>query len=312
MDRLAGSPSFHHYLPIMDEIFHDGFYITSGGFGTTRPRQPYPPEAHPQLYHFDWRDGRVLPEFAIILISTGSGIFQQDGSAAIPVPKRSVILLVPGVWHRYRPDPATGWTEKWFQFNGEFAHRLLERGLITPKAPVFKPNNFAEMERRLDGLLQRIHQNPTSNSLVLSLEAQGILSQLFSPTETFQKSSAPLYAQNNPLVGSALSYIWTHNHRTISVADVAMHVAVNRRTLERHFSAVLGQSVLEQIIQCRFNRAERLLRETRLSIKTIVSLSGFGTEENMRKTFLNRTQLSPKFYRNRRASRPITEPQRDA
>ena len=101
-----------------------------------------------------------------------------------------------------------------------------------------------------------------------------------------------------------MGFIWTHNHRTISVEDVARHSAVNRRTLERHFPAALGQSVLEQIIHCRFSRAERLLRETNLSIKAIVSLSGFGTEENMRKTFINRTQLSPGLYRKRQVAPP--------
>jgi AraC-like DNA-binding protein len=301
MARSAPVSSFHHYLPIMDDIFHDGFYITSGGCGVIRASQPYPSAGHPQLYDFDWREGRVLPEFALILISAGAGIFQQVKMPPVSVRKRSVILLFPGVWHRYRPEPATGWTEKWFQFNGEFAHRLLERGLITPEAPVLRPRNFSEIEHRLDRMLQRIHQNPTSNSLVLSLEAQGIISQLFAPDEPVQRRSEPSSGQEDPLVATALSYIWTHNHRTISVEDVARHAAVNRRTLERHFSDVLGQSVLEQIIQCRFSRAERLLRETNLSIKSIVSLAGFGTEENMRKTFINRTQRSPAFYRKRHA-----------
>ena len=190
MVRPALPPSFHHYLPIMDEIFHDGFYVTSGGSGAIRPGEAYPPAVHPQLYHFDWREGRILPEFALILISAGSGIFEQAKMDPIPVRKRSVILLFPGIWHRYRPDLAAGWTEKWFQFNGEFAHRLQERGLITAQTPVLRPSGFVEMERRLDILLGRIHQNPTSNSMLLSLEAQGILSQLFTPEETFQKGKS--------------------------------------------------------------------------------------------------------------------------
>jgi AraC-like DNA-binding protein len=289
--------SFHHYLPIGDEIFHDGFYITSGGSGTILPGQRYPVGTHPQLYAFDWREGRILPDFAVILIASGSGTFQQRGEREMPVSKGAVILLFPGVWHRYRPNPSEGWTEKWFQFNGEFAHRLRERGLISPKTPLLRPGRVKEIERKLDHLLQRIHRNPTVNSLILSLEAQEILSQLLGA-----EAEAPVRPASRPppgdaMVARALGYIWAHNHRTISVADVAEHVGLNRRTLERRFAAHLGQSVLEQIIQCRFNRAERLLRETDLPIKAIVGLSGFGTEENMRKTFVTRLKASPRSYR---------------
>jgi transcriptional regulator GlxA family with amidase domain len=58
-----------------------------------------------------------------------------------------------------------------------------------------------------------------------------------------------------------------------------------------------GHSVLDEIIQCRFTRAERLLRETSLPLKTIVDLAGFGSPENMRQVFLARVKLSPLDYR---------------
>jgi transcriptional regulator GlxA family with amidase domain len=58
-----------------------------------------------------------------------------------------------------------------------------------------------------------------------------------------------------------------------------------------------GHSVLDEIIQCRFSRAERLLRETSLPIKTIVNLAGFGSPENMRQVFLARVKYSPLDYR---------------
>ena len=62
-------------------------------------------------------------------------------------------------------------------------------------------------------------------------------------------------------------------------------------------SAVMGRSVLDEIIRCRFSRAERLLRETQLPIKTVVALAGFGSAENLRHVFLSRTKLSPSEYR---------------
>jgi transcriptional regulator GlxA family with amidase domain len=81
------------------------------------------------------------------------------------------------------------------------------------------------------------------------------------------------------------------------VRDVADCLGVSRRALERRFGAVLGRTVLEELTRCRFNRAERLLRETDLPVKTVVYMAGFGRAENMRQAFTKQFQLSPRAYR---------------
>jgi AraC-like DNA-binding protein len=295
---MSDDDSFFHYLPISDELFHDGFYLTSAGQVAIAPGQSYPPKGHPSLYDFNWREGRVLPEFSILIVASGSGEFQQDGLPLQALPAGSILCVFPGLWHRYRPKTATGWTEKWIQFNGEFAHKLQERGLLSPSRPVLQPENFPAIDEEFSRLLNSIHENPSANSLLRSIQALSLISRLFRPDAgTVSHPTGP--TSEDPVVAAALSYIWTNNHRTISVSEVADQVQLNRRSLERKFSKVLSQSVLEQIIQCRFNRAERLLKETDLSIKTIVSLSGFGSEETMRKTFVQRVGQSPRSYRNR-------------
>ena len=55
--------------------------------------------------------------------------------------------------------------------------------------------------------------------------------------------------------------------------------------------------VLDETTRCRLNRAERLLRETRLPVQHIVSLAGFGTAEQMRLQFQTRHHRSPAAFR---------------
>ena len=59
----------------------------------------------------------------------------------------------------------------------------------------------------------------------------------------------------------------------------------------------LWVGILTEIVSCRFNRDERLVRETDLPLKSIMGLSGFGGIENMRRVFLDRTGHSPAAYR---------------
>ncbi|HEY8902439.1 MAG TPA: hypothetical protein VIM48_01950, partial [Chthoniobacterales bacterium] len=61
----------HHYLPIDDELMRSGFYVTSVGHSAVPAGSSYPPVTHPSLYDFRWEDGRVLPEFSLMIITSG-------------------------------------------------------------------------------------------------------------------------------------------------------------------------------------------------------------------------------------------------
>ena len=303
------SRNFHHYLPIPDEILHSGIYVTSVGRDSVKPNEPYPRPLHPSLYYFNWHEGRTLPEFSMLLVANGRGIFECRQTGRVLLKRGAIILVFPGVWHRYRPEPKSGWTEKWVQFNGELPHKLLDQHIISPEQSVLLPRNSRLVEMTLDRLLETVHRSPTSNSLFLSLQTLGALSlalgdSLLAVPQTEFKHGLNA-RQSDSIVAAAIDFIWTRSHKPLSVMDVVEAVGVTRRTLERHMAAAVGHSVLDEIVSCRFNRAERLLRETQLPIKTIVTLAGFGSLENMRQAFIVRTQMSPAHYRNQHHLSPF-------
>ena len=295
---------FHHYLPITETIFDGGVFVTSVGAGRVDAGAPYPLPGHPSLYHFNWKDGRTLPEFSLMLITAGKGLFESRSTGAVSVAAGVVIMICPGVWHRYRPEPTTGWTEKWMHFNGELAHRLLAHGVFSLRQPVWRPNDFSLVEAALDRLLLVVQRRPAENSLQVSLLGLALLSAALAedaavagpavepPTPIGQTPSL-----TDPLVQRAVDHIWTQGHKELAVAHVAAATGVNRRKLERHFRAALGRGVLDEIINCRYSRAERLVRETDLPLKSIVGLAGFGGMENMRRVFLTRAGHSPAAHR---------------
>lgn len=275
-----------------------GFYVTSVGRSAVPAGASYPPVIHPSLYDFRWEDGRVLPEFSLMIITSGGGTFESRETGRIPLPSRSAVFLFPGVWHRYRPGPQMGWEEKWMHFNGEFAHRLVEQGQLSPSSPVSHPEDFRSVEQALDRLFAEAHREAAGNSLSLSLLALGAIS-LIASTRPIPRRPRIHRRSDDPVVDAVIDYIWTRGHSALAVSDVAAHVGMSRRTLERRMKAETGRSILDEIVQCRFSRAERLLRETDLPIKTIVSLAGFGSMQNMRFTFQKRTGTTPNAYRMR-------------
>jgi hypothetical protein len=127
---------FYHYPPVDDRAMQWGAYVTGAGRGTIRPSQPYSPHGHPLLYEFNWKRGRTLPEFQAVLITEGRGEFESRETGRRPINPGSLLILFPGVWHRYRPDPRTGWRERWIGFHGEMTHRLLSLGILRPESPL--------------------------------------------------------------------------------------------------------------------------------------------------------------------------------
>lgn len=282
--------SFARYLPIGDALFASPLFLTGAGRTTIPPGAVYPPPGHPDLYQFQWCDGRVLPEFSLLWVKAGGGVWEtRDGS--FPIRAGQVGRVFSGQWHRYRPDPRTGWTECWVQFNGRLAHELESSGHLAPGHPVCTPAHPRRFARQFLEFLRDVTAPELVNSTGLGLRLLGLLGLLPGPATA---ASVPA----GTLVEQARQHIWSHSHRQLNVAEIAGHLGVSRRTLERAFAAAAGSGgVLDEITRCRLNRAERLLRETRLPVQHIASLAGFGTAEQMRLHFQARHRLSPGGFR---------------
>jgi AraC-like DNA-binding protein len=299
---MSEKPDFYHYLPVNDDAMRWGMYITGVGRWRTLAKRVNAPAGHPLMYQFDWKRGRILPEFSINLVTDGRGEFESQATGRVPVKPNSLFFLFPGVWHTYSSDPATGWTERWISFNGETIHRLMNQGLIHPKNAVRPVLDIVGLSNSFDAMLDRIHANPMENSILLSLRMMNFVAEAVEQTRDGPLPSAAEAPRsykdvNDRLVAEAVDIIWTLSDRPLSVEEIVRKLPTTRRTLERRFAAERGHSILEEINICRLDRACRLLRETDLPVKSIAYLAGFTNRERIRKVFQNAEGCSPSQYR---------------
>ena len=301
---MSGYDGFYHYLPIADHDMELGLYVTGCGHGVIHPGQDYPPEEHPRIYQFSWNAGRELPEFQIILITDGEGEFESKATGTVEINCDTLLLLFPGVWHRYRPLRSTGWTERWISVHGEFMHRLYSAQSICPSRATLALEDRETMVNLFDRALDRVHDNPVHHTPLLSISALEILATAIDLTRKSDDSSAVHSTTqgeeiDDPLVSRALDLIWTRSHRPLSVDQLVSQLPTTRRTLERRLQAVLGCSILDEINRCRLIRAKRLLTETNLPVKSVAYLAGFSSHERLRRLMVNREECPPGEYRNR-------------
>ena len=109
-----------------------GINILDIGHNIHPINRPYPDMSHPDSYYFEWEKGRSLSEYQIIYISKGEGLFEANGLPPQLIEGGTIILLFPGVWHRYRPKESSGWEEYWVGFSGTYAQYLLEQECFSP------------------------------------------------------------------------------------------------------------------------------------------------------------------------------------
>ena len=119
---------FLTYQPVPPEADVWGLAVVGAGRAVLAPGAGYPPSGHGEGHTFTWETGRVLGAYQLVLVAEGRGQFESQSAGMIEVEPGSVILLFPGKWHRYRPDPKTGWSEYWIEFVGP----SVDRGGIAP------------------------------------------------------------------------------------------------------------------------------------------------------------------------------------
>lgn len=120
------------------------------------------------------------------------------------------------------------------------------------------------------------------------------------PQALHPRNSTDATAVKDPLVASAMRFILEHSHEPILVRDVAVNVAITRRTLERRFRVVLDRTVMQEITRCRLDRLKRRLAESDTPIKVLVSDSGFNSGRVLYETFVRVEGIPPSVYRARR------------
>lgn len=117
-----------------------------------------------------------------------------------------------------------------------------------------------------------------------------------------QRASTNVLATGNNQLASALRFIQEHEQDPIYVPDVLKATSLSRRSLEMLFKKAIGHGIYQEIRMAHVRRAERLLRETALSILNVAQQSGFTSIHSFETAFQGVNRCSPFQYRRKHLS----------
>ena len=291
----SGDVSFYRYFPISQRDKKWGLYATTVGEARVPPHTAYPPSGHPKGFAFDWRHGRILHGFALVYISSGRGMFEAKPNFSAPIGAGHIILLFPNVWHRYAPDPETGWCEHWIGFDGETAHRWHRHRFISATKPVLKIN----AEDTVLATFSRVMQSIRANRPALQQILAGATANLVGLSYSAQQAQPDAEMQTANAIESAIARIQNEYALDLNMKLLAQEAGVSYSWFRATFAAHTGLSPHQYLLEFRLIRARNLLAETELSVKEIATQTGFGDEFYFSRLFREKLNLSPSQWRNR-------------
>lgn len=283
-----------HYCPIGEPQRKFGLYVTGAGQETTKPGEPYPHAYHSSDYYFNWSKGRALVdwEYQLLFIRSGEGVIEFKRGKPLRLKAGSVIILHPGEWHRYRPNPKTGWSEAYIGFGGEFLDRIITPPFFPDAPTIFLIQPDDNFEHRLLELIKEIQSTSAERPYSLAAQTVALLSTLIETSRIQENPSI-----SNVPIRRAHLYIAHHLGEAIDFAALAKRVGMGYSMFRKEFQSYTKMAPLEYQLALRLRRAMNLLSSSETPIAQIAAETGFRSPAYFSRFFRKSTGLSPLVYR---------------
>jgi AraC-like DNA-binding protein len=299
--KPEGLQGLFWYYPASDRDKNWGVYVTSVGTTHVAPRKPYPPPGHPGCYDYKWERGRVLPVYAVVYISRGRGwIDLKPKGRRRRLEAGHVIMLFPGTWHRYMPDPAVGWDEHWVAFDGEMARQWIKESSFSPEQPVLKSRDEEAFMGMFARLIEIGQQSPAAQQQIMAAQVHGILATLYSEQQTALGGGDLATA----VVKAAQARMRKSFTSDVDEQQLARESKVGYSWFRHAFVRQTGFSPHQYILELRLARSRDLLARSRLKIKEIATMSGFADEHYFSRIFKAKTGLTANQWRSQALKPP--------
>lgn len=288
MNTVAPATDIARYLPVSLEEQAWGIGVRGIGRITNAPRAPYPPAGHPVDHAFNWRHGRVLGAWQLVLVVAGEGEceFERDGGVR-PVTAGSVILIVPGQWHRYRPSARTGWRELWVEFDGETPRRLTEAGILPARGEARRVAAPDAVDDIWSALLREVDGDRPAEHAALMLR---LLGQITARETGEEAPMARAVRRATQILGERLDDPPT-------MPELAREVGVSYAVFRREFRKRIGLPPRRHLLDLRLERARRLIGSTPLRLDAIAEQVGFSSAFHLSAAFKQRFGVAPATWR---------------
>lgn len=293
MSQPRDQPDQQRYLASLPGAKVWGLAVAAGGRQTSAPDTPYPPPHHPSDHMFRWETGRMLDACQIVFIATGRGRFDSRETGLVEVTAGTALVILPGVWHRYAPDPATGWTELWIELQGRTLDRLTRQGVLDARRAVVPLGRAFEVRRLMEAVHARLtHEAATGLDPERAALGMQILAIVTAAPRAgvSARSLAPVIARAERRLAELVG-------RSSDMPALARELGVAYSYFRREFKRHTGLSPYQYLQQLRLEKARRLIGNASETLEVIADRLGFASAYHLSAAFKKQYGQAPTHWR---------------
>ncbi len=270
-----------------------GIITNTVGLQAVDPGSSYPTPDHPEGHLFSTETGRVLKEAQILYISKGSGWFVSAHQPRTELRAGDAIVLYPGEWHNYAPNPTTGWSEAWIGFSGFFAGKLLDKFFPDRSHPI----HHIGVSGSLLDIYEKAYDVAEKQMPAYQQQLMGYVGLII--TTVYARSQQLPYLDNPDMTGInlAIRYMRSHINVNIRMEDVAAQVGMGYSKFRKVFKDYTGFAPAQYFLRLKMERAKDYLLSTDFSCKEITYRLGFDSASHFNKMFRLYEGITPSQFR---------------
>ncbi|MBQ9430754.1 MAG: AraC family transcriptional regulator [Kiritimatiellae bacterium] len=271
-----------------------GLSVVDAGFTVIAPGQDYPPMHHPNDYLFSWERGRCFSEYQFVAILEGRGQLETASGGMREVQAGDLFILAPNEWHRYRPDPETGWKEMWIGFKGDYANRLMT-AFFPLREPVLRQAATLSVQKILFSGVTLYGKEDLTTTPFLAAKLIDLIAHL----AAFIREAGYTVErrERQQRIAKLRSWIAEHAFGPIATSDLVRVAGMSDSVLRTAFKEELGCTLHTYIMRVRLSFAQMLLRQTDYTVSEIAERTGFTSGSYFTRFFVKRVGMSPGQWR---------------
>jgi len=294
MKRKGAEKYLTAYNPPGRDALIWGVRVLDAGFEPFPPGKPYPAkEHHPAPYLYAWAQGRVFSEYQFLAITRGRGILETATCPHLEIQAGDLFILFPGEWHRFRPDPRTGWDENFVGFDGDYARHLMQ-SFFTPGEPIMRGAATPETVKLIRSIALTAEDTSPETAPQVFADMITLITRLVLFTRVNASSERRAVRLK---INTAREHILEYAFQHIDFRGLAISLGMSYTVFRRVFQKETGHAPLAYQLEVRISRARVLLEQTDLPISEIAQQTGFANVFYFSKMFSKRAGQTPSACR---------------
>ena len=257
-------------------------------------------------------DKKLQPSGPMHKNNTAEICFSLEGNAYLELKERCVqlspgqfLVIPPGTVHRECGVKGERCTNLWLNvWRGHSVRVNVTVGDETGNISLVYTKMVPIAENIYGALTETLAQELTGEQFgAATLVKSRLLETLIDMIRQLETEERGQFAHKwqETLVSEAMEYLYRHGAEKTELADVAEHLAVSERQLNRIFKTATGTTVIHYFNKHRILQARYYLISTNLGLKEIAERLGYYDQYHLSRMFKKATGFTPsQFRKNRR------------